>query len=175
MSSEVLSGGGLLLAMLLLPLVGSVVVAPMRSAPTVAKTTAMAFALAELVLAALAWSAYNPSGGRLQLTLSIPWIPAFGTRFALGIDGIALVMIALISVLVPIVMGSSWADKMSEDRTPAGFYALLLSLQSLLIGVFVSTDVFLFYLFFEVMLVPMYFLIGSAITPTARGRCSAVW
>ena len=161
MSSEVSSGGGLLLALLLLlPLVGSAVVAPMRSAPTAAKATAMAFALAELVLAALAWAAYNPSGGRLQLTLSIPWIPAFGTRFALGIDGIALVMIALISVLMPIVMGSSWADKMSEDRTPAGFYALLLALQSLLIGVFVSTDVFLFYLFFEVMLVPMYFLIG---------------
>ena len=160
MSSEVSSGGGLLLAMLLLPLVGSAVVAPMRSAPTAAKATAMAFALAELVLAALVWAAYNPSGGRLQLTLSISWIPAFGTRFALGIDGIALVMIALISVLMPIVMGSSWADKMAEDRTPAGFYALLLALQSLLIGVFVSTDVFLFYLFFEVMLVPMYFLIG---------------
>ncbi|HEX4099321.1 MAG: NADH-quinone oxidoreductase subunit M [Pseudonocardiaceae bacterium] len=160
MSGAVSSGGGLLLAMLLLPLVGSVVVAPMRSTPTVAKTTGMAFALGELVLAALAWSAYHPSGGRLQLILSIPWIPTFGTRFALGIDGIALVMIALISVLVPIVMGSSWAEKLPEDRSPAGFYALLLALQSLLIGVFVSTDVFLFYLFFEVMLVPMYFLIG---------------
>jgi len=63
-----MSGGALLLTMLLLPLVGSVVVAPMRSAPTVAKATGMAFALAELALAALAWSAYNPSGGRLQLT-----------------------------------------------------------------------------------------------------------
>jgi NADH-quinone oxidoreductase subunit M len=158
--SVVSTGGGLLLAMLLLPLVGSAVVAPMRSAPTAAKATGMVFALGELVLAALAWSAYHPSGGRLQLILSIPWIPAFGTRFALGIDGIALVMIALTSVLVPIVMGSSWAEKLPEGRTPAGFYALLLALQSLLIGVFVSTDVFLFYLFFEVMLVPMYFLIG---------------
>src|SRR6185312_3647688 len=59
-----------------------------------------------------------------------------------------------------IVMGSSWAEKLPEGRTPASFYALLLALESLLIGVFVSTDVFLFYLFFEVMLVPMYFLIG---------------
>jgi NADH-quinone oxidoreductase subunit M len=146
--------------MLLLPLVGSVLVAPLRSAATAAKTIALAFALGELVLAALAWSAYQPGGGRLQLTLSIPWIPAFGTSFALGVDGIALVMIALISVLVPIVMGSSWADKLPEGRTPAGFYALLLALQSLLVGVFAATDVFLFYLFFEVMLVPMYFLIG---------------
>jgi NADH-quinone oxidoreductase subunit M len=151
---------GLLLVMLLLPLVGSVVVAPMRSMPVLAKTIAMVFALVELVLAAMAWSAFQPGGGRFQLTLSVPWIPAFGTRFALGVDGIALVMIALIAVLVPIVMGSSWADKLPEGRTPAGFYALLLALQSMLIGVFAATDVFLFYLFFEVMLVPMYFLIG---------------
>jgi NADH-quinone oxidoreductase subunit M len=100
----------LLLVMLLLPLVGSVVVAPMRSTPVVAKTTGLVFALAELVLAAVAWSAFQPGGGRFQLTLSAAWIPAFGTRFALGVDGIALVMIALIAVLVPIVMGSSWAD-----------------------------------------------------------------
>ncbi len=151
---------GLLLAMLLLPLVGSVVVAPMRSAPVLPKTTGLVFALVELVLAAVAWSAFQPGGSRFQLTLSTSWIPAFGTRFALGVDGIALVMIALIAVLVPIVMGSSWADKLPEGRTPAGFYALLLALQSMLIGVFAATDVFLFYLFFEVMLVPMYFLIG---------------
>jgi NADH-quinone oxidoreductase subunit M len=155
-----MSGGGLLLAMLLLPLIGSMVVAPMRSAPTMAKGVAMAFALVELVLAVAAWSAYQPGGGRLQLTLSAPWIPAFGTRFALGVDGIALVMIALTALLVPIVMGSSWAEKLPEDRTPAGFYALLLATQSMLVGVFAATDVFLFYLFFEVMLVPMYFLIG---------------
>ncbi|MGH3982857.1 MAG: proton-conducting transporter membrane subunit, partial [Pseudonocardiaceae bacterium] len=155
-----MSSGGLLLAMLLLPLLGSVVVALMRSEPVAAKATAMAFALAELVLAALAWAAYQPGGQRLQLLLSTEWIPAFGARFALGVDGIALVMIALIAVLVPIVMGSSWAEKLPEGRTAAGFYALLLATQSLMIGVFAATDVFLFYLFFEVMLVPMYFLIG---------------
>ena len=158
--STAASSSVLLLVMLLLPLVGSVVVAPMRSVPAAAKATALGFALVELVLAALAWAAFQPGGGRLQLTLSAPWIPAFGTRFALGVDGIALVMIALICVLVPIVMGSSWAEKLPEGRTAAGFYSLLLALQALLVGVFAATDVFLFYLFFEVMLVPMYFLIG---------------
>ena len=158
--SVVPTGGGLLLAMLLLPLVGSALVALMRSAPVAAKITALVFALGELVLAALAWSAYQPGGGRLQLLLSTEWIPAFGARFALGVDGIALVMIALLAVLVPIVMGSSWAEKLPEGRTAAGFYALLLATQSMMIGVFAATDVFLFYLFFEVMLVPMYFLIG---------------
>ncbi|MDQ4009649.1 MAG: NADH-quinone oxidoreductase subunit M [Actinomycetota bacterium] len=158
--NAVSTGGGLLLAMLLLPLVGSVVVALMRSAPVAAKATAMAFALGELVLAALAWTTYRPAGARLQLLLSTEWIPAFGARFALGVDGIALVMIALLAVLVPIVMGSSWVEKLPEGRTAAGFYALLLATQSMMIGVFAATDVFLFYLFFEVMLVPMYFLIG---------------
>ena len=160
MTSSVASGSFLLLALLLLPLVGSVVVGLMRSAPVAAKSTAMVFALVELVLAALAWSAYEPGGQRLQLLLSTEWIPAFGARFALGVDGIALVMIALLAVLVPIVMGSSWAEKLPEGRTAAGFYALLLATQSMMVGVFVATDVFLFYLFFEVMLVPMYFLIG---------------
>jgi NADH-quinone oxidoreductase subunit M len=158
--SEASAGGVLLLAMLLLPLVGAALLAPMRSAPIAAKATGLVFALGELVLAALAWVTYHPGGGRIQLTLSTPWIPAFGTRFALGVDGIALVMIALVSVLVPIVMGFSWAERLPEGRTPAGFYALLLTLESLLLGVFAATDVFLFYLFFEVMLVPMYFLIG---------------
>ncbi|MGH3873477.1 MAG: NADH-quinone oxidoreductase subunit M [Pseudonocardiaceae bacterium] len=155
-----MSGGELLLAMLLLPLLGVLLIAPMGSAPGAAKVTALLFALGELVLAILAWSAYDPDGERLQLTLSVPWIPAFGASFALGVDGIALVMIALIAVLVPIVMGSSWAEKLPEGRTAAGFYVLLLATQSMMVGVFAATDVFLFYLFFEVMLVPMYFLIG---------------
>ncbi len=153
-------GGAVLLAMLVLPLVGSVVVAPMRTSPVAAKVTALVFAGGELVLAALAWSVYRPGGERLQLTLSVEWIPAFGARFALGVDGIALVMIALTAVLVPIVMGASWEEKLPEGRTAAGFYSLLLALQAMMIGVFAATDIFLFYLFFEVMLVPMYFLIG---------------
>jgi NADH-quinone oxidoreductase subunit M len=155
-----MNGGAVLLAMILLPLIGAAVVALMRTAPVAAKATGLGFALVELVLAAVAWSGYQPGGGRLQLMLSVPWIPAFGTRFALGVDGIALVMIALIAVLVPIVMGSSWAERLPEGRTPAGFFAQILALQSMLVGVFAATDVFLFYLFFEVMLVPMYFLIG---------------
>ena len=158
--STVSHGGLVLLALLLLPLLGSLVVAPMRSAPRVAKATALLFALGELVLAGFAWFAFDPGGDRLQLPLSVEWIPAFGARFALGVDGIALVMIALLGVLVPVVMGASWEEKLPEGRTAAGFYSLLLATQSMMIGVFAATDVFLFYLFFEVMLVPMYFLIG---------------
>jgi NADH-quinone oxidoreductase subunit M len=143
-----------------LPLAGSVLVALLRSSAGAARATAMLFALGELLLCALAWSAYDPGGDRLQLTMSTEWIPIFGARFSLGVDGIALVMIALTAVLVPIVMGAAWEDKLPEGRTAAGFYSLLLVVQSMMVGVFAATDVFLFYLFFEVMLVPMYFLIG---------------
>ncbi|MGH3979648.1 MAG: NADH-quinone oxidoreductase subunit M [Pseudonocardiaceae bacterium] len=158
--SGAIAGGYLLLAMLLVPLAGSAAVAPLRSAPRAAKSVALVFALAELALAVRAWSVYVPGGDRLQLGLSVEWIPAFGASFALGVDGIALVMIVLAALLVPVVMGASWEEKLPEGRTAAGFYSLLLVIQSMMIGVFAATDVFLFYLFFEVMLVPMYFLIG---------------
>lgn len=156
----------LLLILLLLPLVGALVVAPLKTNPRGAKLTALAFALVELVLTAVTWFAYSvpaasgPNGARFQLELSVEWIPAFGTRFALGVDGIALVMLALIAVLVPIVLGFSWEEKLPEGRTVSGFFALLLTTQGLLVGVFAATDVFLFYVFFEAMLIPMYFLIG---------------
>ncbi|MGH3585102.1 MAG: proton-conducting transporter membrane subunit, partial [Pseudonocardia sp.] len=157
-------GGVLLLILLVLPLVGALVVAPMTGNPRGAKLTALAFALASLVLTAIAWFSYSvdaaAEGTRFQLELSVPWIPAFGTRFALGVDGIALVMLALIAVLVPIVMAFSWEEKIPEGRSVSGFFALLLATQGLLVGVFAATDVFLFYVFFEAMLVPMYFLIG---------------
>lgn len=154
----------LLLTLLVLPLVGSVVVAALRGDARLAKLVAFGFSIASLALTAVVWFAYSvadaAAGTRFQLEFSVPWIPAFGTTFALGIDGIALVMLALIALLVPIVLGFSWEEKLPEGRTVAGFYALVLAMQSLLVGVFAATDVFLFYVFFEAMLVPMYFMIG---------------
>jgi NADH-quinone oxidoreductase subunit M len=154
----------LLLALLLLPLVGAGAVAPLKGNDRLAKLTALGFALAELVLTAVTWFSYSVTravtGPRFQLVFDMPWIPSFGTRITLGVDGIALVMIALTAVLVPIVMASSWADRLPEGRTAAGFYALLLATQATLVGVFAATDVFLFYVFFEAMLIPMYFLVG---------------
>ncbi|MBW0089841.1 NADH-quinone oxidoreductase subunit M [Pseudonocardia sp. KRD-184] len=157
-----MDSGTLLLALLLLPLAGSAVVAALGANQRLAKLVAVGFALASLALTVVVWFAYlgARSESRFALELSVPWIPAFGTSFALGIDGIALVMLALIAVLVPIVMLFSWEERLPEGRSASGLYALLLSTQSLLVGVFAATDVFLFYVFFEAMLVPMYFMIG---------------
>ncbi len=154
----------LLLLLLVVPLVGALAVAPLRANDRTAKLVALGFGAASLVLTAIAWFTYSVAdaedGTRFQLEFGVDWIPAFGTRFALGVDGIALVMLALIAVLVPIVMGYSWAERLPEGRSAAGFYSLLLATQGLLVGVFAATDVFLFYVFFEAMLVPMYFMIG---------------
>jgi NADH-quinone oxidoreductase subunit M len=157
------SHSALLLILLLLPVLGAVAVAPLKANPKAAKTLALGVALVELLLTAVTWFSYSVAGAatqRFQLVFDAPWIPAFGTRITFAVDGIALVMLALVAVLVPIVMGSSWADRLPEGRTAAGFYSLLLVTQAMLVGVFAATDVFLFYVFFEAMLVPMYFLIG---------------
>lgn len=103
----------------------------------------------------------RPAGPRLQLTSSLAWIPAFDISFSFGVDGIALVMIAVIALLTPLVLGYSWGERLPEGRTHGGFFSLLLLEQALTVAVFAATDLFLFYVLFEIMLVPMYFLIGG--------------
>ena len=172
-----MSGSWFLPVLVLLPLVGAVVVASMKSAPVVTvKATALAVALAEFVIVVFLWLAYRsdlhlgsgmptptatPVVPVLQENFSFDWIPSFGIRFSLGVDGIALVMIALIALLVPIVLGASWEERLLEGRTIGGYFALILAMQSAMVGVFAATNVFLFYVLFEVMLIPMYFLIGA--------------
>lgn len=151
----------LLLALILLPLVGAVAVVLLRGSANAAKLTALAFSLAELVLAAAAWAAYDPGGPRMQLTSSVEWIPAFDVDLSFGVDGIALVMIAAIAVLMPLVLGFSWGERLPAGRTHGGFFSLLLVEQALTVAVFATTDVFVFYVLFEIMLIPMYFLIGG--------------
>ena len=154
----------LLPVLLVFPLLGALVMYPLRGNPRVAKQVAMGTALLQIVLAAVTWFAYSvpaaEAGTRFQLEFVLEWIPAFGTRFALGIDGIALVMIALTAFLVPGLMLFSWEERLPEGRTASGYFALLLATEATLMGVFTATDVFLFYVFFEAMLIPMYFLIG---------------
>ncbi len=150
-----------LLALILLPLVGSAAVALLRGNDRAAKFTALAVSVLEFVLAIAAWLDYRPTGPRLQLVSSVEWIPSFGISLSLGLDGIALVMVAVIALLLPLVIGFSWRESLPAGRTFGGFFALLLVEQALTVAVFAATDVFLFYVLFEIMLVPMYFLIGA--------------
>jgi NADH-quinone oxidoreductase subunit M len=155
------SGSALLVALLLLPLAGAAVVAFLRDNDRLAKQSALAFSLVEFVLAVVSWFAYDPAGARLQQHFSLDWIPAFGVHLSFGVDGIALVMVAIIALLVPLLIGASWVDKLPAGRSAGGFLALILVEQALTVGVFAATDVFVFYVLFEIMLIPMYFLIGN--------------
>ncbi|MDX6395926.1 MAG: NADH-quinone oxidoreductase subunit [Streptosporangiaceae bacterium] len=184
-----------------IPLVGAVAVSitPGASAPgaeadreargLLVKRLALAFSLVTLVLTIVMMVRFKPGGPDFQFTQTYQWIPQFGVHYAVGVDGIALVLIGLTVVLMPVVILASWNDADGSPRPVPGspgeqpsaeqasgsqasgearprrsvktYFALLLLLETMIIGVFAATDVFLFYVFFEAMLIPMYFLIGS--------------
>jgi NADH-quinone oxidoreductase subunit M len=158
-----------LLLMIAVPAVGAAVVAALpRGRDELARQVSLAVSVGVLLLTVLATVAFDSGGDRFQLTSSWTWIADFGVSFALGVDGIALVMLLLIGVLVPVVIGASWKDSAAgigdvatDKRSMKAYFAWLLLLEAMMVGVFAATDVFLFYVFFEAMLVPMYFIIGS--------------
>ena len=96
----------------------------------------------------------------LQFTERHDWIPAFGASYSLGVDGIALVLILMSTMLVPVTMLAGWHEMEGASGSIRGYVVLTLVLETMMVGVFAATDVFLFYVFFEAILIPMYFLIG---------------
>ena len=146
----------------LVPLVGALVVALLpKGADLLAKRVALGISLLVLagtVFLALQFSADSTT--QFQFAEQHDWIPAFGVSYSVGVDGIALVLIALSAVLVPIVMIAGWHEADNSAGSVKGYFALLLALEACIVWVFSATDLFLFYVFFEVMLIPMYFLIG---------------
>lgn len=155
------SGAFLLVLLLLIPLIGALVVAFLRDNDRLAKQVALGISVVEFVVAVISWIAYDPTGARIQQSFKFDWIPSFGVHVSFGVDGIALVMIAVIGLLIPLVIGAGWTEKLPAERTAGGFLSLILLQEALTVGVFAATDVFVFYVLFEVMLIPMYFLIGN--------------
>src|ERR1700719_855546 len=147
-----------------------------RARDAMAKWLALAFSLLTLVVVIIIAIKFQVGGPNYQFTESYSWIPQFGVHYALGVDGIALVLIAMSAVLMPVVILASWHDADSSGapggtppptppaeprRSVKTYFSLMMVLETMMIGVFAATDVFLFYVFFEAMLVPMYFMIGS--------------
>ncbi|MFC4565246.1 NADH-quinone oxidoreductase subunit M [Nocardiopsis mangrovi] len=145
-----------------LPALGGLGVALLpREKAELAKRVTLGVTLATLVLVAAMASAFVPtSAERLQFTEVYPWIPRFGVSYAVGVDGIALLLILMSAVLVPLVVLAAWRENDDADDRGKGYFALILVLEAMMIGVFAATDVFLFYVFFEAMLIPVYFMIG---------------
>ena len=122
-----------------------------------ARTLALLTFLVEFIVSLGLWWAFDPSDARWQFAVDIPWIPSWGVRFAIGIDGMALMMILLTTFIMVLSSLGSWTYIRTRTH---GFYALMLVLTAGMLGVFMSLDLFLFYVMWEVMLVPMYFIIG---------------
>jgi len=142
-------------ALLALPLLG---VLPILWAPArQAKWIALWVTLIEFVLSLGLWWAYDPSSGGMQFEIVVPWLPMWGIAYRVGIDGISLFMVLLSTLLMPVSVLGSWRYITERER---GFYSLMLTLLTGMLGVFVALDLFLFYVFWEVMLIPMYFIIG---------------
>ena len=146
-----------------LPLVGALVVAVIpRGRELLAKQIALGVSLLVVALTvAMALQFNEDSEATFQFVEKLVWIERFGINYGLGIDGIALVLIAMAVVLVPIVILAGWhdADDNGKHRVQT-YFALILALESTIVFVFAATDLFLFYVAFEVMLFPVYFLIG---------------
>ena len=164
------------------PLVGAIVVALIPGLPAdsaeadrrarnaLAKYVALAFSLAALVVVLIIAVKFQVGGPNYQFNENYSWIPAFGVHYALGVDGIALVLIAMTAVLMPVVLLASWWDADGVLGAPPApdapaatprprhsvktYFSLMLVLETMMIGVFAATDVFLFYVFFELMLLP---------------------
>jgi NADH-quinone oxidoreductase subunit M len=170
-----------------IPLAGAVAImlTPGRSAPggdadrrardLLVKQIALVTTLATLAVTIAMAVQFKTGGPRFQFAQTYQWIPQFGVHYAVGVDGIALVLILMTVVLMPVVLLASWNDVEGPPEAQAAgeparprsrgsvksYFALMLVLETMMIGVFAATDVFLFYVFFEAMLIPMYFMIGS--------------
>ena len=127
-----------------------------RSAPLV-RNIALIVSLLVFAETLLLWSQFNAASGDFQFIERHAWIPAFGIEYFVGVDGISLLLLVLTSFLTPLALLSSWE---SVHKQTKAFCIFMLLLESAMMGVFISLDLFLFYIFWDAMLVPMYFLIG---------------
>lgn len=182
------------------PLVGAAVVwALPHGSRRLARPVALGFSLLEVLLVVLAVAAFDTSAASThQLVETHAWIPQIGASYALGVDGVGLLLVALSVGLVPLVIGAAWREQGVDDAagavgaasavqaaSPAGaddrpgegrlrhYLALVLVLQTFMVLVFSARDVFLFYVVFEAMLVPVYFMIGG-FGEGARRRYAAI-
>jgi NADH-quinone oxidoreductase subunit M len=152
---------GWLTLTLILPLVGALVtMAVPKTKALLAKQVAVGFSVLTLALTIVIAVGYQRNGPA-DYQESHTWIKAFGAHYALGLDGIGLVLVVLTALLTPIVLIASWNDAKTGRWSEKSFFAWVLGLETLSIGVFAATDVFLFYVLFEATLIPMYFLIGG--------------
>ncbi len=152
----------LLTSMGALPLLGALLIAVLPGTNSkLVKQVAFATSLLVAGVGISAALGFDLNKSGFQYVEKYSWIPALGINYQLGVDGISLILILLSVILVPIVILAGWNESENGRFSVKTFYVLILLLETMMIGVFAATDVFLFYVFFEAMLVPVYFLIGG--------------
>ncbi|OBB47342.1 NADH-quinone oxidoreductase subunit M [Mycobacterium sp. 852002-51961_SCH5331710] len=148
------------------PTVGAALVILLPAGQRVlAKWFALAISIAVLAITAVLALDFQPGGEQYQFVENHRWIPSFGTGYILGVDGIALAIVVLTAVLVPLLIIAGWNDADAQTglrgRSVQTYLALTLAVEGMVLMSLVSLDILLFYVFFEAMLIPMYFLIGG--------------
>src|ERR1043166_7744405 len=150
----------ILTSLVAVPVVGALVLLFVRDTPDnepLIRNTALIVSVLVFAETLLLWSRFNPAVADFQCVERHAWIPQFGIDYFVGVDGISLFLLVLTAFLTPLALLSSWESV--HQRTKA-FCVFVLLLEAAMLGVFVSLDLFLFYVFWDAMLVPMYFLIG---------------
>lgn len=146
----------------LLPLVGSAALFLLpKGSNLLAKQVALGVSIVVAIAGLGMAFSFDRSATGFQFVEQHQWIPAFGINYALGVDGISLLLILLALVLTPIVILACWNEAEGGRWSVKNFFGLILILETMIVGVFAATDIFLFYVFFEAMLIPVYFLIGG--------------
>jgi NADH-quinone oxidoreductase subunit M len=151
-------GVSALLATLFGPLLGAIAILFIhRDQTTAIKRTALVFSCVTFLLSLLMIPEFDASNPALQFVINQPWITSLDAGFRLGVDGIALPLVLLTALIMPIALLASYG---SISKSVKEYYALMLLLQFGMTGVFMAWDTFLFYVFWELILIPMYFIIG---------------
>ncbi|TAM68105.1 NADH-quinone oxidoreductase subunit M [Mycobacterium sp.] len=170
----------------LVPLAGSVLIILLPPGlRQLAKWTGLAFGLLTLAVAIVVTLGFKTGGDAYQFVEKHEWIPAFGAGYTLGVDGIAVVLVLLTAVLIPVLQVAGWNDggdgddplrpaspSLRSSRSVHAYIALTLAIESMVLISVIALDVLLFYVFFEAMLIPMYFLIGGFGGGPGRSRAA---
>jgi NADH-quinone oxidoreductase subunit M len=150
---------GLLTLMTFFPLIGVALLLfwPRKMSDVEIKWTAIVFSAATLILSVVVLVNFRSGIASLQMTDHLPWIPAWGISYYLGVDGVSILMVLLTSIISLLAIISSWSAIETQVKQ---YYVFMLLLEMGMMGVFLAQDMFLFYIFWEFTLVPMYFLVG---------------
>ncbi len=137
-----------------------------------ARFTGLAVSVAVLAVAICVAAGFDAGGSTYQFVETHTWIPTFGAGYTVGVDGIAMVLVALTAGLAPLLVLAGWNDGGERRRGVHAYVALTLTVESMVLISLIALDVLLFYVFFEAMLVPMYFLIGGFGHGSGRSRAA---